>query len=361
MSLHVAISGWLLGPPSGANRRLLALVEHAAALLEPDERITVLHARSFAPPVAPRGITWSPIDIPAGPPLRRLLAERRLLPRVLRELGATVLDHGFLPTPPVAIPTCLLVHDVRGVEGLAAWPRVFARLALVRSCARATAVVVPSQWTRDRLRDIGAARTAIEVVPNGVELPPADDAPAADHLLHVGHLERRKNLELLLHALRRQPSERRPCLVLAGRDAGAGTRLRRLAARTGIAANVVFAGTVTEPELAHLYRTARAVVVPSLHEGFGLCALEGLAHGRPVLASRAGALPEIVGDQGILLPPDDAGAWAMAIAAPSDDSPAARSARRARAATFRWALAARALLTVWRRLDADASRGPVNA
>lgn len=361
MSLHVAISGWLLGPPSGANRRLLALVEHAAALLEPNERITVLHARSFAPPAVRRGVTWSPVDVPAGPSVRRVLAERRLLPALLRELGVTVLDHGFLPTPPVAIPTCLLVHDVRGAAGLATWPRALARHALVRSCARAAAVVVPSAWTRDRLRELGAVRTPIEIVPNGVDLPPPYDGHAADHLLHVGHLEPRKNLGLLLAALQRLPADRRPALVLAGRDAGSGAALRRLAARCGVAASVVFAGTVTDTELAQLYRTARAVVVPSSHEGFGLCALEGLAHGRPVLASRAGALPEVVGDRGLLLPPDDAAGWAAAIATPCDDSPAAQAARRARAATFRWADAARTLLAVWRRLDADPPRGPVSA
>ena len=51
MSLHVAVSGWLLGPPSGANRRLLALLRALGPLLAPDERITALHRADFAPPL----------------------------------------------------------------------------------------------------------------------------------------------------------------------------------------------------------------------------------------------------------------------------------------------------------------------
>lgn len=358
MTLHVAMSGWLLGPPSGANRRLLALADRASALLAAGERITVLHGPEFSPPPSSR-VSFRRVTIPPGPTFARARAERRVLPSVLTELGITVLDHGFLPLPRVPVPTCLLVHDVRSAVGLSRWPRCIARTILVRSCLRAAAVVAPSEWTAAQLSALTKGRVVPVVVPNGVDAAPSSDppegrpdhAPTPRYLLHVGHVETRKNLEVVVRALAALPPATRPQLWLAGRDAGAGARLRRLATDLGVAADVRFLGVAPEPELDALYAGASAVVVPSHHEGFGLCALEGLAHGRPVLASRAGALPEVVGAAGLLLPPDDPSAWSRAIAA-LEDSAALRAVRRAHAARFAWDAAAARLVESWRRVAA---------
>ena len=109
-------------------------------------------------------------------------------------------------------------------------------------------------------------------------------------------------------------------------------------------------GAVDDAALPDLYANSRAVVVPSRHEGFGLCALEGLAHGRPVLASNAGALPEVLGGEAILLPSDEPAAWANAIATTAGDSQPAVEARRARARQFAWHEAAAQSLALWRGL-----------
>jgi glycosyltransferase involved in cell wall biosynthesis len=108
-------------------------------------------------------------------------------------------------------------------------------------------------------------------------------------------------------------------------------------------------GVVADAELAALYRGARAVVLPSRHEGFGMPALEALAHGAPVLASACGALPEVVGAAGVLLPPDDAGGWRRALAALPSGDEAARAARCAHAAASTWEGVAATLLATWRR------------
>lgn len=352
MTLHVAVAGWLLGPPSGANRRLLQLVHHAARLLTAGERITVLHGEAFTPPAA-AGVQWQPIAIPPLPTLARARAEARLLPSMLRSLGVTVYDHGFLPLPDTGVPTCLLVHDTRAADGLTRWPRWLARAVLRRSLRAANAIVVPSAWTAQRLAALAPGCAPATVVPNGVDLPPAGSPPpprralpATGYLLHTGHLEPRKNLDVVVRALHALPADHRPELWLAGRDAGGGEALAR-------APGVRWFGAVDDDELPALYQHARAVVVPSRHEGFGLCALEGLAYGRPVLASDCGALPEVLGGQGCLLPPDDARAWAMAIdAVRSDGGEAAVAARRARAQQFSWPQAAAALLVRWRSLSA---------
>jgi glycosyltransferase involved in cell wall biosynthesis len=357
MSMHVAVSGWLLGEPSGANTRLLALLAHAGAALRPGERVTVLHRPDFVPP-ALAGVGWHALPIPAQPVLARVRAERRLLRAALRELGADVLDHGFLPLPPVDVPVCLLVHDVRDLDGFGRRPRWLARAVLRRSCARAAALVAPSRWTAARLHALAPHAPQPVVVANGVAVPTAPGAvtgatgpagappvPANGYVLHVGHVERRKNLAVVVDALATLPAAARPELWLAGRDAGA---LRRLRARARARGTVVRAlGVVDDALLAPLYLGARAVVVPSLHEGFGLPVLDALAHGCRVLTSDAAALPEVGGGLATVLPASDAGAWAGALAAHAERPDAGRVA--AHLARFRWHDAAAQLAEVWRR------------
>lgn len=349
MTLHVAISGWLLGPHSGANRRLLALCEHLAPQLAAGERLTVLHRPDYVPPTLPR-IEWRAIDVPAGPAFRRARAEARLLPAILRELGANVLDHGFLPLPRVAVPTCLLLHDLRAAEGLTRWPRWLARAVLRRSCNRAAAIVVPSEFTAQRLRELVAPVPPVHVVPNGVVLPPPHRGVGREHLLHVGHIEPRKNLGVVLRALALLPAVQRPPLLLVGHDAGSLAGLHALATRLGIPDSLQWCGVRDDAATAELYATARAIVVPSRYEGFGLCALEGLAHGRPVLVADAGALPEVVGAAGVVLPPDDPAAWARAIEATADSSATTSPGRHRRAGEFGWPATTSELLAVWRQV-----------
>ncbi len=362
MTLHATVAGWLLGPPSGANRRLEQLLRHVAPLLAADERITVLHRPDWTPPFALPRVAWAAVPIPAGPALARALAERRRLPRLLQDLGATVHDHGFLPLPRLPVPTVLLVHDLRGVAGFTGWPRWLARTVVRTAVARAAAVVVPSGTTA---HDLAAAApgTACRVIGNGVELPPAL-APAPreqpGYVLHVGHVEARKNLGVVIQALALLPQHLRPELRLVGRDAGALRALRAFALRSSVRLDP--RGVVADAELAAQFANARAVVLPSRCEGFGLPALEGLAHGRPVLVAAAGALPEVVGAAGVVLPADDPRAWAEAIAATGDVEPdAARQRRRARAADFGWERAAAALLALWREISARGQRSTVTS
>lgn len=354
MSLHVAVAGWLLGPPSGANRRLLALLAELGPQLRAGERITVLHGLAEAEIPVLEGIHWHRVAIAANPTWRRVWHERRTLGNTLRQLGATVLDHGFLPLPAVDVPIVWTLHDLRGPAGLTKWPRWLAAAAVRRAARRAAAIVVPSRFTAQELHRLAPQASSL-VVPNGVTLPPpavqTTQSASVGPVLHVGHLEPRKNLSILLQALALLPAAARPQLRLVGRDAGQGEWLRALAAQLGVGAHVTFAGVVDEPTLAREYAGACAVVVPSHYEGFGLAALEGLAHGKPVLVADAGALPEVVGEAGQRLPSDDAAAWAKALATlaePRDE--AAETARRARAATFAWARSAALVLELWRQV-----------
>jgi len=102
-------------------------------------------------------------------------------------------------------------------------------------------------------------------------------------------------------------------------------------------------GYVHEEHLPGLYAGARAFVMPSRYEGFGLPCLEAMASGTPVVAARSGALPETCGDGALLTDPDDANGFAEALlAAACDDTVRANlvEAGRRRAASFPWSRAA---------------------
>jgi len=83
--------------------------------------------------------------------------------------------------------------------------------------------------------------------------------------------------------------------------------------RFGVNGLVSFTGRLTREELARQYSRAEVAVVPSLYEGFGFPASEAMACGVPVIASSAGALPEVVGDAGVLVPPGEPEPLAEAI------------------------------------------------
>jgi glycosyltransferase involved in cell wall biosynthesis len=113
----------------------------------------------------------------------------------------------------------------------------------------------------------------------------------------------------------------------------------------------VLAGYVADDDLPTLYGGADALGYPSRYEGFGLPPLEAMACGCPVLVSRSSSLPEVVGDAGILLSPDDSGAWAGALGKLlSAPTVLARWRERGpeRAALFSWEKAARETLEVYK-------------
>jgi glycosyltransferase involved in cell wall biosynthesis len=184
-------------------------------------------------------------------------------------------------------------------------------------------------------------------LPDGVTRP---------FLLHVGDLHERRNLPVVVRALvEAQAVAAMPplSLVLAGVDRGVGDSLRALA-RSGNAPDaMVCLGTVSDDQLLALYQEATALVYPSRYEGFGLPVLEAMACGTPVIASRAASMPEVLGEAGVLLDPDDTPGWAQAIAnVVTDEGLRARmrTAGVARAREFTWARTARLTLAVYRQV-----------
>jgi glycosyltransferase involved in cell wall biosynthesis len=177
---------------------------------------------------------------------------------------------------------------------------------------------------------------------------------AAGYVLWTGSLvahDPRKALPVLLDAVaalrRTRPSSR---LVLAGECGAEAQAVSTLAGRLGV--DVLFTGYVPDATLAALVRGAGVVAIPSLHEGFGLPALEAMACGAPLVATRAGNLPGLVGDAALLVAPGDAAALASAMRAVLDDDALAARLRAAgplRAAPYTWRRTAERTVEVYRR------------
>ncbi len=186
-----------------------------------------------------------------------------------------------------------------------------------RTARRLAAILTSSEASRRAIvRDFGVARERIHDVRNGVELPPRPtrrERPEKLELLFVGRCgDPNKGLEFLIEAMALLPLD----VGLRVLDYfPAHTALEKRLHALHLTGRVRFTGKVSSEELARAYRESVAVVLPSLFEGFGLPAIEALAAGTPIVASRAGALPEVIADAGTgaLVPARDPAALAKAI------------------------------------------------
>jgi glycosyltransferase involved in cell wall biosynthesis len=127
-----------------------------------------------------------------------------------------------------------------------------------------------------------------------------------------------KGLKYLLEAIAELKKERQLELLIVGKPMKDGYT-EGLIEELKVGDCVTYTGKIETSELVDHYSTATMLVVPSIYEGFGLPAAEAMSCGAPVISTTAGALPEVVGDAGILVPPRDPGAIADAMRALLDD------------------------------------------
>jgi glycosyltransferase involved in cell wall biosynthesis len=330
---RIAISAPLLAPPgSYRSAGIHTYIQHSLQHLpeaDPALRLTLFTAHPPAglpPSIEVQPPRWN-TDRPAG----RILWEQLALPAAVQRAHADAL-HATAFVAPLRrpAPTVITIYDV----SFALFPQFFRgfnqtylRVGMRWSARQAQRLIAISDCTRrDVHRLYGVPLDRITVAYPGVDetLRRADpDRVQAfrrlknlpdKFLLCLGTLEPRKNLSMLVRAfaqLKRECAD--AVLVLAGGIGWLADDILAAIEACGVQDSVLLPGYVADREKALWYAAATAFVYPSLYEGFGLPPLEAMACGTPVVTSNAASLPEVVGEAGLMLAPDDVPGWAAAL------------------------------------------------
>jgi glycosyltransferase involved in cell wall biosynthesis len=314
----------------------------------------------------------------ASRPLR-VAAESTWLVRQARAQGIDLMHHlgGTMPARQSG-PAMVTIYDLQPFthpEHFSRIKRAYLRGAVPRSVRRAEVVVTLSEFTRGDMVDrLGIEADRILLVPPGIDPPaPIDDFTIEQtrdrhglahrpYFLYPAITYPHKNHVSLVRAFARVASEDpAPLLVLTGGEAQAESQLRLEIGRLGLSDRVIRTGRLPADDLVALFSSATALAFPSRYEGFGLPALEAMSRGVPVIASSVAALPEVVGDAGLLVDPDDVEGWSDAMTLLLNDPSRCRdliSRGREQAARFSWNASADALVRAYRRGLGEKYDGP---
>ncbi|MET0628004.1 MAG: glycosyltransferase family 1 protein [Acidimicrobiia bacterium] len=251
----------------------------------------------------------------------------------LRRIAPVDLVHApSVAVPPVRdVPLVVTAHDAAPVtfpETYTRRGRWFHERGFAAAARRARLVIAVSEFSADELATHTAIRREqIRVVPNGVDLTRAStDATVRvrarlglgdrPFVLCVGTMQPRKNLGTLVEAFRGAVADGVPhALVLVGGGGWLDPKVDAAASDDWL----LRPGAIGTPDLTALYAAADLLAFPSLHEGFGLPALEAMAQGTAVLASDIPALREVAGDAARFVAPTDVDGWHRALVKLLDD------------------------------------------
>jgi len=377
LPIHVAINAHLLSfsrsyRGAGISRYIRAITT-AVRDVEGLERYTLfLGDPNYPPEFAPNGRFSVEVSrLPTVKPVVRILWEQLVLPAELARRGIDVLHStGYAQPIACAAKSVVTVHDL----AFLLFPRTFNRLnrlylsAMTRlSVRRADRVIAVSHNTKnDIVRLIGVTPEKVVVIHHGVEpiFRRIEDASEIEsfkrrqglperYILFVGTLEPRKNIQTLLSAFANLKKRARPPhkLVIGGARGWLWNEILATIERLDLQQDVILPGYLPLDEEPLWYNGADLFVYPSLYEGFGFPALEAMACGTPVVASNCSSLPEVVGDCGVLVDPNNpdelAEAMRALLEAPSVRGELAERGQD-RAKSFSWPEVARRTVAVYR-------------
>jgi glycosyltransferase involved in cell wall biosynthesis len=310
----------------------------------------------------PAGVRPAIRPIPAR--LVRALWLRTDVPHVERWTGPVDVVHATFIGPPARSPVVVTIHDIgfiRFPELCTADTLQYGRLVR-RALDRGATVHVTSRFVGQEVREhFGIDERRLAHIPLGVRSSSGGDpergrgvAGAPRYVLALGTVEPRKNLPVLVRAFDKVASADPALhLVVAGAHGWGADDFRAAWAAAQHGDRVVRVGYVDDAQRRDLLAGARALAYPSRYEGFGLVPLEAMGAGVPVVASRAGALPEVLGDAAVLVDPEDPADLAAALEQVSaDEALRADLVRRGRerAARYSWDQAGDQFLDLYRSL-----------
>lgn len=348
------------GGPATYGRKL------AAALAAHDDlRISVLSDRPDL--VAAPGLEVVPVPMRGG--VDRLRWQHLAVPRALRRLAPDVYHDSKNALPlGLRVPAVVTVHDLayhtlpRTFSRTSRW---FLRAATRHAVRHARAIVVPSQATADDMHRFHAGSDGrVHVVPHGIDPAPTISAATLaevrarlslpEHfVLHVGTIQARKNVDLVVQGVRALRAHGLPHrAVLVGRRGWLADAALREIGRDDTA---LWLPHLDADDLAAVHALAAAFVSPSAYEGFGLAVADALAAGVPTVIADVSSLPELCGDAAVRLPGLDAEAITAALLPILTDPTRAaelRAAGRRRAGAFSWAASASTHAGIYRLVAA---------
>jgi glycosyltransferase involved in cell wall biosynthesis len=361
--------------PVGAGNYIIQLIRGLARLETGCELVvfTYPHGRGLIGLPETSGLRW--VLLTERSPAQRLIWEQVAFPGLVQRAQIDLL-HSPHYTRPVSLPCASVVtfHDMTFFlyPQLHTWARrVFFPLMIRLSARLADVILAVSESTRqDAIRLLGLSPERISVTPLGVSeqyrpmaQPDLLEAVRRRYrlperfILYVGLVEPRKNLPGLIRAYHSlSASGNLPFLVIVGQFGWRHTEVIRLVEQLGLHESVLFAGYVAPADLPMVYNLAEVFVYPSTYEGFGLPPLEAMACGTPVITTAVSAMPEHVGDAGVLVPPGDDHELAQALQRVLEDPHLRQelaSKGPLRAAQFTWERTSRATLQVYRQVLAS--------
>lgn len=395
--MKIALNAWFVGQPTTGSGQYLAhlLAEYVARHAQHRFLLcSPLSARATASPDPQAGLhraaeqcsspcEWQFLRTPFDGRhrhLAKLWFEQVSFPRACHRWGADVIHVPYWAAPLAArAPVVVTIHDLipvllpayRGGTLGAAYTSLVSL-----SARRADLVLTDSQASqRDIIQHLRLAPDRVETIYlaaddryHGERDPQVqarlrqEYALPARYLLYMGGFDVRKNVPGIVQAFARAELPGVD-LVVAGKlplvDTSFAPDPRRVAQEMGIYSRVCFPGWIDETDAPALYSGATAFVFPSCYEGFGLPPLEAMACGTPAIVANAGSLPEVVGDGGLCVDPQDVAALSQAMrAVVLNDALREQLSRAAlaRAGTFSWRLTAQATLDACHR--ACGKRGP---
>ena len=301
----------------------------------------------------------------------RIAWEQTFFPLLIRRHHLDVVHSPHYTTPILAACAHIVTfHDMTFFshpEAHLLYKRIFFRTMIAVSARRADAIIAISQNTHDDiLRRLPINPAKVFTIPYGIAsifrpMPkPAQDKIRrrydlpAQFVLYVGNLEPRKNLPMLLRAFAQLVQRGLPhALVLVGSRGWKEEPIFSTLRALNLGARVFLPGYIPQDELPALYSAASVFVYASRYEGFGLPVLEAMACGAPVITSNVASMPEIAGNAGVLIDPNDETELTDALGRVlTDDELRTRLARAGleRAQSFSWERAAQATLAVYERV-----------
>jgi glycosyltransferase involved in cell wall biosynthesis len=389
--VRVAINTWFLNQPgTGSGQYLRGLLGGIAQVLPTlsteYQFLLAAPAGSSTFQVPGLKVEFWPFRAPRWQSnLGKVLFEQVAFPRVCRRWGADVAHVPYWGSPLwPKVPTVVTVHDLIPLLLPAYRGSLLVRLytRLVSASARRAAVVLTDSLVskQDIEAHLGLPAERVRCVPlaaaeqfspdpgpddaairRGYGLPDgAASAGASHYVLYLAGHDVRKNVAALVEAFSIVAQANDDVLLaIGGKVPEKRDSLffdpRPLVAGLGLSAKVRFIGWVDEAHKPALYRGAACAVFPSRYEGFGLPVLEALACGTPLVTSNTSSLPELLGDAGFALDPDDVRGLAGAIlSCLVDESLAAELRRRGpeQAARFTWLQTAQETLAVFEEVAA---------